>query len=685
MSDPKTFGDLVGLEKLVDGLLKENVDFLHDFKDFTKEYAGIEREYAGKLEALSRGYIKRFMKKKDETGFGMGSSGVQSGGAVNNSNSPPGTLTSQKAWYSYLSYIERKSGSRLEFAAFLEKDAHDQIKTLHTRKEEGRKKMHQFSKDVKEYLSALEEEMEKSKRRYHESCSSADQAKIKHDAIEDIKARDKEKKKWNTEILSLHERKNNYVLSLQALNECSRWLHEEEDCVLMNQIQDSNDTLITSLQKIMVGCLVKESNFQTKEIESCGTSLKILKAVDTDSDNQQFVIANLRGVTVSAFKPVGYVGTELWEDKNELVNNTQATPYLRNRMSKTSAKLDIVMKEINIRLKSLDGLKTLYSSYLIDPTMGDPEDIKDNLIREARELTLLRLDRISGSQILSLIVQRLGGGDPDVKPHEFRATTFAIPATCGLCKVSIWGVGKGVACRECGFNSHLKCQAQVPLTCVSSKLPEQLKYLSTGMEDEVKIGKQAGGALGSGSLEKGGAEGIKSASKPIISAGTTGSLALSTMATHHASKIVEVGGSSSSYRHSNQTTAHAHPTATVLYDYVAQTVEELSVEKNNSVEVIDANDGTGWATIFDPRTQKRGIIPSSYILTTLSLSTPVSLPRIATRYTALYDHSPEDPSELALRKGMTVELIQKEEDGWILVSNGTKKGLVPSSYVTLTP
>lgn len=47
----------------------------------------------------------------------------------------------------------------------------------------------------------------------------------------------------------------------------------------------------------------------------------------------------------------------------------------------------------------------------------------------------------------------------DLRPHEFKGSSFVTPQTCAVCASSVWG--KGLKCAKCDMAVHPKCELKV--------------------------------------------------------------------------------------------------------------------------------------------------------------------------------------------------------------------------------
>jgi hypothetical protein len=67
-----------------------------------------------------------------------------------------------------------------------------------------------------------------------------------------------------------------------------------------------------------------------------------------------------------------------------------------------------------------------------------------------------------------------------------------------------------------------------------------------------------------------------------------------------------------SYVESRPVSTKINIPAIALYDYEAQTDDELSIRENDSLEVIDKSE-PGWALVRNVKTGKEGSVPETYI------------------------------------------------------------------------
>lgn len=145
--------------------------------------------------------------------------------------------------------------------------------------------------------------------------------------------------------------------------------------------------------------------------------------------------------------------------------------------------------------------------------------------------------------------------------HSFKLVAFAIPTMCDFCLLTVWGVAnKGVVCKECGFNAHVKCREKVGGCSVQR---------NAGYDTSLEIKTQSGAADTTFEVTH------ESIEEPIR---------------------VEKG--------------------VIIYDHIASDentggYNEISVLQGDIVNILRMNDGDGWSLVS--LKEKAGLVPRSYL------------------------------------------------------------------------
>jgi hypothetical protein len=242
--------------------------------------------------------------------------------------------------------------------------------------------------------------------------------------------------------------------------------------------------------------------------------------------------------------------------------------------------------------------------------------------------------------------------------HTFKSTSFTIPKSCDYCKSSLWGLSskQGYTCTRCGYNCHLKCELKIPPNCGESK--SNTRY-GSGREKRIFSSSSRNTITSNGGEED-----------------QRSSLSLSSMR-------------SSSYRSDYSPMIRA----LVLYSYVAQGSEELSIQEGEIVNILSTDNGDGWI-IAQSSSGMSGLTPANYVKLLTNESTAGTFPsqrknvshvsNQMTKVRVLYDYNAQSQIELTIRVGDIIEVTNTQItdcEGWWEGKMGLKKGQFPANYV----
>ncbi|KAG0367239.1 hypothetical protein BGZ54_004196, partial [Gamsiella multidivaricata] len=623
-------------QHLVDGIA-----FLNEFRDFCKERANIERDYAHRIETLVRKYQHKKEKKLNQSG--MPASPIEPDFDPSISD---GT-TASRAWTSILNDTEAMSRDRQLFSEALISKVHDPLKVLAAKKDEARKKHIQFAQKLLSERDRSAQERDKAKSKYDASCEEVESSKQKQERAYDEKNQEKLKRSYYQDILDMNNNKNSYVLALQVLNTHRRKYYEQDvpelsDVKLpvigaistyltlaLNNMQYLDESRIEGLKEIWEGYIGLESNLTAEAQAHLSSMVNAVRAIDASADSAVFI----RSHKAPWIAPVDQVfeSSPTFNDTEELVVDDNARVFLSNKLMKLRRKQAQTIVDINTRLKDMEGLQNLKEAYTGNSSLGDPEEVNENILETSRSITLLQTMSALYEAEINTIVQAVGETGVQNQPHDFKAASFTIPTSCDYCQSTIWGIAKqGFTCRDCGYNCHSKCEMKVPPNC---------------------------------SNVKGGAKAQRNSI--IIPSSTMNTVSsLSPEYTPSATPISELSKqASTSFRESGSNASLDQVQAHVIYDYDATSPAELSVKTGDVVTVIEGDDGSGWVTC-QLNGSAPGLIPASYIEIeqfheAQSEAAPIQQVR------ALYDYDAQSDLELTIREGDIIVLTSTDcSEGW---------------------
>ncbi|KAI4888271.1 hypothetical protein NFI96_013856, partial [Prochilodus magdalenae] len=116
----------------------------------------------------------------------------------------------------------------------------------------------------------------------------------------------------------------------------------------------------------------------------------------------------------------------------------------------------------------------------------------------------------------------------------------------------------------------------------------------------------------------------------------------------------------------------------VAADYQRQENTEISLRAGQRVEVIEKND-TGWW--FVSTAEEQGWVPSTYLISPTEQQDNRRTSKEDSRYVTVQSYSSSGQDELGFECGATVEVIQKNLEGWWFIRYEGKEGWAPASYL----
>ncbi|KAJ9050337.1 Protein BZZ1 [Entomophthora muscae] len=619
------------------------IELIQAYREFLKERAALERDYGARLEALTKRY-------RSHRAFGLGSLAVSqdpfeihqtssltdvssvlaSSTPANNLGLDPEQSTLLKALSSILYKTEKIAGERTNLAERLTTELHVSLKALITRTEEKRKKAFEANKRLTEEYEAAIEEKNRAKALYEESCLEVQSSLAKQEKAHDTKTLDKLNRQYFHEVIDRNNNKNLYILAVQVANQIQAKHFDKNIPEMLNHFQILNERWMIDFKVLLQQQGEMELECTSESKDRVEEWLSVISGVDHNVETA--LIASSGSSAWTRPQESKFEAFIEFQEDDTLIEEEASKVFMFNKLRKAQAQLRELESTIKIKNKELEGLETLYTAYSENPSLGNASEVHENIFTLWRDLTLLRNVQVSRQTEADLILGSMGN-PPSGQMHEFKASSFTIPTTCDYCESTIWGLSRhGATCKECGYNCHAKCELKAPLNC---------------------------------SLVKGGSKADKRppADLSTISAKTAPFLKTSTR-TPLPNAFLEPP-------------KHSEPvldTAVALYDYDAADDGELTIRENQKLDIIAADDGSGWVTArLDGKT---GLVPATYI--TSSADTAALIVQ------ALYDYDAQTDSDLTIREGEMIEVTNQEvSEGWWEGKLNGHIGLFPANYVKM--
>lgn len=192
------------------------------------------------------------------------------------------------------------------------------------------------------------------------------------------------------------------------------------------------------------------------------------RTIDAAADQGLFVEFNLRPFVEPqefVFEPC-----PIWHDTPEFALSTpEPKILLQNRLVQARTKAEELGPAIEAKRSEILGLEKLREAYAQNESLGDPDEVVDNLLESVRQTITLEIQFTALQKEIDVLEDTLGDDQGSGRPHKFKTASFVTPTPCHLCKSNIWGLTKqGVTCKACSLHAHVKCASKVPADCIGA-------------------------------------------------------------------------------------------------------------------------------------------------------------------------------------------------------------------------
>ncbi|KAI9620110.1 hypothetical protein KEM48_008313 [Puccinia striiformis f. sp. tritici PST-130] len=676
-SRPPSFGsELPDQLTRIQTVVHDQIAFYGDIRDYFKERVALERQYGASLQLLVRKAMDKRSKREEALSVGL-------------ETSKPWNGTSSLV--KILSEADEEASDHTNLAESLSNEVCEVLKTCEKKKEATRKRHVEFGVKLLAERDKIYHDRAKAKQRYDDACSLVESTRVKQGQAKDDKHLEKAAKNMDVHTNEMLSAKNAYLLSISVANEVKQRFYHVD----LPSLEDDFQSIWSLTASKLVSLLKTVSQLNGKYLESLRTHnenfLIANNTINAQTNQSLFIEYNRRPFTDPpdfVFEPC-----PIWHDSAEYaLTSPEPKVLLQNRLGQARSKASELEPTIEAKRHEITGLENLREAYSSNESLGDPDEVVENLLESVRQTISLELQYTVLTKEVEVLEQTLGDDQGSQRPHTFKSASFVTPTTCCLCNSNIWGIAKqGVTCKACSISAHVKCGPKVPSNCAGSAP-------LTGLKRNVSIAATfppAARLQGIDTIPNQGGltRAVSTSNRPP---------AVQT----HGLGVGGAGGVSRSATTANRSVAlpvnrnplnrsQARPQARMIYGYEAS--------KSEVVTIVSPDDGSGWIKV-ETSSKQLGLVPATYVElipnnpTTpvpatpsspapASLSTgPTPVPSRLKRAKALYDWAAQAPDEHSLAIGETVTLSKGGEtygQGWFEIIKDGRKGIVPSNYVEL--
>ncbi|KAG8735766.1 hypothetical protein FRC12_017930, partial [Ceratobasidium sp. 428] len=541
--------------------LTHQITLLVDARELIKERVALEREYAAKLSAIAKKAEEKRARHMTPAVLGEECSKAWSDADVRGS-------TLDKAFTALITSYENTASDHDSLASALSADVGDQLKVLERSKDDSRKKQMAFFAKLVGERDRIYGERLKAKQKYDEECLEVETFRQKQDKAADDKHADRAAKQYDQQKVEMQNRKNAYLVQVAVANNIKDRFYDHELPLLEDQFQSHHADTIRRLARL----LLHSQALQEGHLKSIGRSVAstqaALNALSPEQDQTLYASFNRRPFS----KPMDweFEPCDRYYDTPEVVIEPEPKILLQNKLQRSRTKIAELIPVVEDKSREVSRLAKIVESYAANPTLGNYDEVWENLLDASHQLTDLELVRATYEAEMKLVAGALAGDEGAQKPHEFKSTSFSIPSPCGYCKTSIWGLSKpGKTCKNCGVSVHTRCELKMPAECGLPPGSSPSKASPVTRNASFRSTASAMSPVSPSSPA------LTPSSPPRANTLTRPSAAIAAPPPAAASAIQ----------------------AKVLYSYSASGGFEVSVTEGTTVDVVEPDDGSGWVKV----------------------------------------------------------------------------------------
>lgn len=564
-------------------------------RDFIKERNSLLKEYGSRLEQLS----KRFHGK------------VESRKSISSGMTSISASLLSDTWILAWGHTLQESinfGRDLISIADQELDrVYSQFKSLEKTEEEIKLQLNEFHQEMLQLFQEEQNKLEFHQSKYNDSYDQL--AKLEQHPS------DKSEKKSSQSRHDTICRKIEYLLQIICFNKIQEGLFDQQYPFFYACVEEMASSRIERTKSIWKSILhINQDNIAAKQEKYDEKLFQFVDAIDTEADAsnitskfKSILQQHLQNKTSMRFQQSSAL------DDESFTMTSHSESFLINLFHQKTKDLESIQKECNIKKKECDGLENLKDTYRNNPSLGNYHSVQQSWLGTMKEYTFLIIKKEAIQAQLDEIKSFMKEDDKlSATRHQFKSSSFTISSKCNVCNQFIWGLGKstGFQCEVCKYVCHAKCQMKANPICSMNDEQGKTEWkdkdddeltrpLSRNTElppSDIVVALYDYNAQNEDELDL-----IKEQCYSIIEMKEDGWIQVK-------DSNGNIGLVPSNYINtSNQN----HVTA--LYDYNANSPDELTMKKGDAILVIEFGEDDGWLKGKVVSTGQAGLFPSNYV------------------------------------------------------------------------
>ncbi|WPH02335.1 Hypothetical protein R9X50_00519800 [Acrodontium crateriforme] len=613
--------------KPVNAWIGSGIAWLEDLQQFYRERSAIEKEYSQKLNALAKKYFEKKAKKASSLSVG------------DTPTVTPGSLesASMTTWTVQLTTLEQRAGEHDRFSSQLISGLADPLKALQNKYEDLRKSHTDYAAKLEKERDGAYADLKKIKGKYDSVCQEVESKRKKVDGSFDH-GKSKAQAAFQQQQSDMRNTKNTYLIAINVTNKQKERYYHEYVPELLDSLQALSEARTTTVNSLWLTA----ASLETQTLQR---STELMQHLSAEIPRNNPLLDSMMFVRHNASNwqdPVdfGFEPSPVWLDDDVMASDPSSKTFLMNILSKSKSVIGPLKSDCDARRREVEGAKLVAKAIRDGRDKRDIGDVVRAQFYNLEALHEVERKRMTAEVEISTIMAAVGDVSAGARNHKFKNETFRLPTNCDLCGDRIWGLSaKGLSCEECGFTCHTKCELKVPADCPGELTKEQKKT--------IKVERQAAAAA-------------QATAPPVTGSGTeNGSARLPNLQrsdTMGSMNTLSSGYAASAHRSVSGTTIK---TSTDSGDGAPGVAPKISSSRPR----VMAPPPTSYHTNDGGGDDQHGKM--------------------------LYAYTASGEGEISATEGQSFTLVEPDDgSGWVRIkpaSFGAVPGLVPASYVELTP
>lgn len=312
---------------------------MDDIHAFYQERAAIEKEYSQRLTALSSKYFEK--KARISTILSVGDNPVIT----------PGSLESASlvTWSEILNQTEQLGKERLRISNEFSLQISDQIHGVGLKFDDLRKRFSLYHDKLLEDRDNFYNDLKKSKATYDASCQTMETTRAKASKSFE-RTKDKANRKLEERKVDMDNDKNVYLIKINVANRIKDKYYHEDVPELLDQLQDLNEARVQMLNHFWNQAIDFEQGCYDRSKACLASMSGVIVQNEPTLDSAMFVKHNISQWT----EPTDfyYQPSPIWHDDEKIITEDIALQYLRKRLVDSQTKLAEHEKSSRARIDS---------------------------------------------------------------------------------------------------------------------------------------------------------------------------------------------------------------------------------------------------------------------------------------------------------------------------------------------